>query len=178
MGKAPKIASLEDFDSALVRLIELRQELNEINAKTTKEVTRLQSKVTPQIEQVQLAAGKVAQPLEDEISRIEESMFKYQKQNHRQIYQETQSYKLQFGTIGCLQSTSIEFEDNKTTVRKLERIGRDDAVKYEKTVKKNVLQGFTDSLLRKVEAFRQVKRKFYYSLKGDTAKFTIGEIVE
>ncbi|GAB4327429.1 MAG: hypothetical protein Kow0037_00980 [Calditrichia bacterium] len=150
------LRDLSEADDALFRIAQLRLELKRIDAEAETAINEIKEK-----------AGREAQPILEEIKRLENGVFAFSEYNRDMLFLNKKTIELNFGFLGYRKGRD-RITVKKTTVDKLKALGRMDAIIVKESANKEVLITFPDELLRQVDAKRvKGKDEFWYEVKEE-----------
>ncbi len=156
----PNLKSWEDVNEALRQIAEAQITLGEIEGEMQKEILKVKD-----------TAQEMAQPLVDEISRLEQDIRAYTTA-HRDELGEAKSKTLPFGVVRFHASTSVSLPRDKDAlaevIRRLKSRSMQDCIIVKETVDKNVLKKYGEDTVNAVGAVW--RRKDEFKCEADIAK--------
>lgn len=151
--KAPKIRTLEEADKFLLAIALMKASVKQEEAKAELRINKINEELKE----------KTAHNLVG-IEKIEEGLQAFAKANKEKLFGgEERSIKLNCGTIGYRESTSIVTTDE--TIEKLKKMNLYEAITTKENPNKEVLGTFDNVLLKKLGVKKEVTDNFFYRAK-------------
>ncbi len=151
----PAIVTVEttaEADAALLRIARLQQMAQSLQSQVEAEINAAKNRAAGDIQQYQ-----------QEIERLGKLLIDFAQAHSMELFTGKKSLELNYGTIGCRETKSIEVSDG--TLAKLKKLGMSNAITVKESVNKQVLNTLDDKTLKKVEAVRVLETVFYYKVK-------------
>ena len=148
------VRSLPDVDDHLFKIAQMRTHLKRIDADAEEEINNIRER-----------AAKVAEPLKDEIEKLEAGIFAFSEMEKNTLFTKAKSVELNFGFIGYRQSTKISIK--ASTVDKLREMGLQDAILIKESANKDIMATYPDEILKQADAKRIVEDNFWYEVKEE-----------
>jgi len=154
------IRSNQEVDDAFFRIAQLRLLLKGIDADAEERINKIKAE-----------AVKKAEPYRAEIEKLSNGIFVYAEYEKNNLFDKKRSVELNFGVFGYRRSSSIHVK--KTTLELLKQLGFSQAINVKEMVNKEVLGGYDDETLAKVDASREEKDEFWFEVKEQAITETL-----
>jgi phage host-nuclease inhibitor protein Gam len=117
------------------------------------------------ISDLKLVAADKVKGIKERISKLELEMKEFVEANRSEIKGKTMN--LNFGEAGFRKSTKILIRNVKNCLAMLKSLGMNDCIQVEEKVSKDKLGEYSDDMIAKVGAKKQVSDTFWYETKRE-----------
>ena len=149
-----EIKSLVDAETALGEIGSLMNELDQIDAKGTKKIAEIKSKMASEGEKAR-----------ERIKTLEANLALYAKYNKAELFKDKKTVILAYGSFGFRQSTSVRVK--KTTTELLKKLFHGKGIRIKEEPDKEQLKDWSDEDLATVDAAKTVKDEFGYDINRE-----------
>lgn len=143
-----KIEGLTDVNFTLKEIGMLERQLEQIDADTDKEITKIKSEAVDK-----------GDPIRKRIIKLSASISAYAEYNKEELFKEKKTIKLSFGCFGFRKSTKIRCK--KTTVALLKKFRLKKCIRIKEEPDREAMKSLSDKTLAKVDANRKVNDEFF-----------------
>ena len=149
-----EIKSLADAETALGEIGSLMNELDQIDAKGTKKIAEIKSKMASEGEKAR-----------ERIKTLEANLALYAKYNKAELFKDKKTVILAYGSFGFRQSSTVRVK--KTTVELLKKLFHGKGIRIKEEADKDQLKDWSDEDLATVDAAKTVKDEFGYDINRE-----------
>jgi phage host-nuclease inhibitor protein Gam len=152
----PVLKSLEDVNTALARLAELRRNVALIETDMNAEIDRIKGN----------AYGE-AEPYHQQISSLDQALARYADYNKAEIFTRKKSLELAFGIIGYRASSKIKLLAKRSWEQVLQTLhdhARGDLIRVKEEPDKEKMKGLSTEYLKEIGCKVIQEDVFYYEL--------------
>ncbi len=154
---------IKTLDEAGVVLAEL--------AAIQRDVAAVEAEMNEAIDKAKAEAQAKCAPRLARIAEREARLSAFAHYNKAELFSKSKSREMVHGVIGFRQATSIQAEKGlrlADVLDKVEELGMAEAVRVKKTLDREAMREWPDSMLAAVGARRVVEDKFFYETKQET----------
>ncbi len=162
-----KINSLEEADSALAQIAELRRHLGLI-----------QNALNEDIDRLKLQAEGQAEPIRQDLVLLEQGLAAFALDNKEDLFKQRKSINLSFGTVGFRQTSKIKPLPKFTFGRILEALQEHNLKQYiriKQDVDREALKNAAPETIMEVGAYIEISDDFFYETAEQQLAPTGGE---
>lgn len=162
MRKRIETNALQSWEDVDLHLKEIGE--NEIK------IEEIEAQLNLKISDLKLEAAEKVKALKERNRRLEMEMKEFVEANRADIKGKTM--ELNFGRTGFRKSTKIIIRNVKNALAMLKTLGMNDCIIIEEKVSKDELAKYSDEVIAKVGAKKQVQDTFWYEVKREKLQET------
>jgi phage host-nuclease inhibitor protein Gam len=164
MRKRIETSALQSWDDVDLHL----KEIGELEI----QIEQIEAQLNLKISDLKLEAADKVKSLKERIGLLELEMKEFVEANRADIQGKTMN--LNFGDTGFRKSTKIIIRNIKNALAMLKALGMNDCIIVEEKVSKDELSKYSEDVIAKVGAKKQVQDTFWYETKRERLQEVAG----